>query len=95
MEPVVHQTLGHVFGHHAAGFFQAAQIQNALVGHMAGFAIFTSAGVQRGVVIGQAMADVVGCQNGCFGGVLQPFGAHHAAIHPADGQYGRIAQRGG
>ena len=93
MEAIVHQALGHVFGHHAAGLFQAAQIQNALVGHVTPFAVGAHAGIQRWVVIGQALADVIGGQDSSFCGVLQTLGAHHAAIHPADGQHGGIAQR--
>ena len=46
METVVHQALGHVLGHHAAGVFQRAQVQDAFVGHMA-----IGRGVQRGVVV--------------------------------------------
>ena len=90
MEAIVHQPLGHVFGHHAAGLLEAAQIQNALVGHAA-----VLAGVKRGVVISQAFADVVGRQNRRLGRVLQALGAHHAAVHPADRQDCRVAQRRG
>ena len=93
MKAIVHQTLGDVFGHHATGLFQAAQIQNALVRNMTCFAIGTRAGVQGRVVVSQAAADVIGGQNSRFGGMLQTFSAHHAAIHPADGQHGGIAQR--
>ncbi len=43
----------------------------------------------------QARADVVGGQNGGFGGVRQAVGAHHADVHPADRQHGGVAQGGG
>ena len=95
MEAIVHQALGHVFGHHAAGVFQATQIQNAFMRYMACFAIGACAGVERWVVIGQSTANVVGRQNGRLSRVLQTFCAHHAAVHPADGQYSCIAQRCG
>ena len=79
MKTVVHQALGHIFGHHAAGVFEVAQVQNALVCHMA-----VGAGVQGGVVRAQAGAHIVGRQYGRLGGLQQAVGAHHAAIHPAD-----------
>ena len=88
MKAVVHEALGHVFGHHAASVFEVAQVQDALVGHMPAVA-----GVQRGVVGAEALADVVGRQNRRFGRVLEALGAHHAAVHPADGQHSGIAQR--
>ena len=94
MKAVVHQALGHVFGADAAGFFQRAQVQNALVRHMA--ASFTGlAGIQRRVMVFQACADVVGAEDGNLGRLLQTLGAHHAAVHPADGQHGSVAQRSG
>ena len=40
----------------------------------------------------EAGADVVGAEDGGFGCGLQAFGAHHADVHPADGQHGSIAQ---
>ena len=53
-------------------------------------AVFTR--VQRRVMALQACTDVVGAQDGDFGGLLQTFWAHHAAVHPADRQHRRIAQ---
>ena len=86
VEAVVHQAFGYVFGHYTAGFFQMTQVQNALVRYAA-----VGAGVQGGVVVFQACADVVGAQNGGFGGVFQAISAHHADIHPCDGQHEGVA----
>ena len=85
METVVHQALGHVFRADAGGFFERPQIQNAFMRHPA-----VVAGVQRGVVVAQFVADVVGRQNRRLGGVLQALRAHHAAVHPADRQHRRV-----
>ena len=63
--------------------------------NMACFAIGAGTCVKRRVVVGQAAADVIGGQNSSFGGMLQTFSTHHAAIHPADGQHSGIAQRCG
>ena len=56
---------------------------------MRDMAIFT--GVERGVVVLEPGADVVGAENGDFSGLRQAVGAHHAAVHPADRQHGGIA----
>ena len=49
--------------------------------------------VQRGVVVLEPRADVVGAQDRGLGRGLQALRAHHAAVHPADRQHGRVAQR--
>ena len=86
MKTVIHQALGDVLCRHAAGFLQRAQVQDAFVCDMA---VFT--GVERRVMVLEAGADVVGAQNSHFGRLFQAFGAHHAAVHPADRQHRRIA----
>ena len=88
MKAVIYQAFGHIFGLNAYGFFKVAQIQNTLVCHQAAVA-----GVQRGEVVAQFMADVIGTQNSDLRGALEGVCAHHAAVHPTDGQYRCVAQR--
>ncbi len=90
VEAVVHQTFGHIFCRDAAGVLQGAQVQDAFMRH-----VTVGTRVQGGVVVLQARADVVGAEDGDFGCLLQAFGAHHAAVHPADGQHRCISKRCG
>ncbi len=90
VEAVVDQPLGDVLGHHAAGLLEAAQVQDAFVCHVA-----VGACVQRGVVVLEARADVVGREDGRLGGGAQAVRAHHADVHPADRQHRGVAERRG
>ena len=58
MEAIVHQPLGHIL-HAESGAFEGAQVENALVGHIA-----ARAGVEHGEVRLQALGHVVGVENG-------------------------------
>jgi hypothetical protein len=86
---VIHETLGGVFGFDAV-FLPAAQIDDALVGDQAG-----CAAIKNREIVLQAGGDVVGVEDGDFGGLGESVGAHHADIHPRDNQDGRAAPRRG
>ncbi len=90
MEAVIHQALGDVFGADAAGFLERAHVQDALVRHAA-----VAARVQDRVVVTQAGGNVVGVQDGDFGGAAQAVRAHQRDVHERDRQDAGRAERSG
>ena len=90
VKAVIHQALGHVF-HFDAGAFPLAQIQDAFVRDEAAFAFEEN----REICV-QPLRDVVRVQDRNLGRFGQAFGAHHADVHPGDGQdAGAAVGRGG
>ena len=81
MEAVVHEPLGHVLGLDARTLLERPQIHDALVGHAA-----ILAPIHHGIVRLQPLGDVVGIEDGEFGGALESLRAHQARVGPRDEQ---------
>jgi hypothetical protein len=79
VEPVVDQSLGDVLGRDAARILEGPQIEDALVGYAA-----VAPRVERGEVVAEPGAHVIGREDRRFRGLPQAVGAHHPAVHPAD-----------
>lgn len=90
VEAVVHEALGDVHLGDAAGGLDGADVDDAFVCHAA-----VLASVEHRVVAFEALGDVVGVEDGHFGGGLEAAGAHHGDVHPADGQDAGRAPGGG
>ena len=82
MEPVVDQTLGDIFNAYTTVVLEHPRIKNALMCYIAVFAM-----VENRILISQPTGNVVCVQNRIAGCIAQSGPAHHADIHPRNGQY--------
>ena len=90
VKTVVHQAFGNVGFRDAAGGFERAQVDDAFVGDAPGLA-----GVQNGVVRGEAGGEIVGVENRRLGGAAQPFAAHQGDVHPRNHHHAGGTKRRG
>ena len=81
VEPEVDEALGHVVDGDPGRRRERAQVEDALVRDKS-----LVARVEQRVVLPQPHGHVVGRENRGCGGVLEPVGAHHAHVRPADRQ---------
>ena len=79
MEAVVHQTLGQVIHLKTGAAAQAAQIENAFMGHQAALPP-----EQHGVMGIQTLGEIVGRQQSNRRCLTQPGSSHQAQVHPTD-----------
>src|SRR5512144_696918 len=87
MKAVIHQTLRHVFDFNACTS-PLAQVDYAFVGDEAMFAL-----EKNGKVRFQPFGDVICVENRDLARAFQSRGAHHANVHPRDGQNTGAAPR--
>ena len=79
VEAVVHQALSDVHFGDAAFGLERAQVDDAFVRHAAVFA-----GVEHRIIGGELLGNVVGVEQGGFGGLAQTVCPHHADVHPSN-----------
>ncbi len=90
VEAVVHETLGDIFNFDAGGFLEVAAVENELMGAAAVLA------AEEDRVVGfEAFGHVVGVEDGDLRGGAEAGLAHHADVHPGDGEDGGAAVGGG
>ena len=90
MKAVIHQPLGHVFDSTPA-LLQRAQIEDALVRDEA-----VPAFEEHREISVQPLGDVIGVEDGELRRLGQAVRAHHADVHPRDGEdAGAAPRRGG
>ncbi len=90
MKAVVHQALGDVAFGHARGGLDCADIQNAFMRDTS-----LCAGIQHRILRAQTRGNVVGVEDGDFGGVLHAAGAEQRDVHPGNRQDGCRSPGGG